>query len=72
MLYELLFDGFRECKKVRFYWNRENGDWRLDVSPNDILGFYEGEILPELKNILIKMNTEQQRKIISMIRLMNP
>lgn len=45
---------------------------KLDMTPNDMLGYYEGEILPELKDILVKMNTEQQRKIISMIRLMNP
>ena len=44
---------------------------KLDMTPNDMLGFYDGEILPELKELLTKMTADEQRKIVSMIHLMN-
>lgn len=44
---------------------------KLDMTPNDMLGFYEGEIILELKDMLMKMDTAKQRKIVQMIRLMD-
>lgn len=44
---------------------------KLDMTPNDMLGYYKGEIIPELKHILIKMDAAKQRKILQMIRLMD-
>ena len=44
---------------------------KLDMTPNDMLGFYDGEILSELKELLTKMTADEQRKIVSMIHLMN-
>ena len=43
---------------------------KLGMTPNDILGFRDNEILPELQNVLSEMDTDEQRKILSMIRLM--
>lgn len=44
----------------------------LGMTPNDILGFRNSEILPDLQNVLsdMDMDVDEQRKIRSMIRLM--
>lgn len=44
---------------------------KLDMTPNDMLGYYESEILPELKDVLTGMNADEQRKVLNMIRIMN-
>lgn len=44
---------------------------KLDMTPNEILNFYSGEIAPELSKILSKMDTEQQDKVLQMIKLMS-
>lgn len=43
---------------------------KLGVTPNDILGYKEPGIEPELQELLGKMDTEKQNKIIRMIKLM--
>lgn len=43
---------------------------KLGVTPNDILGYKERGIEPELQELLGKMDTGKQNKIIRMIKLM--
>lgn len=43
---------------------------KLGVTPNDILGYKEPGIEPELQELLGKMDTEKQNTIIRMIKLM--
>ena len=43
---------------------------KLNVTPNDILGYGEFNLMPELKEILSAMDIEQQQKVLEMIKLM--
>lgn len=43
---------------------------KIGITPNDILGYGELTLIPELQEILTHLNTEQQKKIVEMIRLM--
>lgn len=43
---------------------------KLGVTPNEILGSADINILPELKEALSTMDKEQQQKILDMIKLM--
>lgn len=43
---------------------------KLGVTPNEILGCADINILPELKEALSAMDKEQQQKILDMIKLM--
>lgn len=44
---------------------------RLDTTPNDILGYNEDKIIPELRIELAKMDTKQQEKILEIIKIMS-
>ena len=44
---------------------------RLDITPNEILGFNEDSIMPELKMTLSKMDLKQQEKILAIIKIIN-
>ena len=44
---------------------------RLETTPNEILGFNEADILPELKIELAKMDSKDQRKILEIVRILN-
>ena len=41
---------------------------KLDMTPNDLLGFYDGEILPELKNAILRLDADNQHKILRVIK----
>ena len=43
---------------------------KLNVTPNDILGYGELNLMPELKDTLFSMNMEQQQKVLDMIKVM--
>lgn len=43
---------------------------KLEVTPNDILGYHEEEIIPELRNELSKLNEKEQQKILEIIKIM--
>ena len=43
---------------------------KLNVTPNDILGYGELNLMPELKEVLSAMDMEQQQKVLDMIKLM--
>lgn len=44
---------------------------RLETTPNDILGYSDNEVLPELKIELSKMDEEQQRKILEIVKILS-
>ena len=44
---------------------------KLDVTPNEILGYSEGNIIPELRNLLNHASEADQRKIIDIFHLLN-
>ena len=44
---------------------------RLDTTPNDILGFNEEKILPELQIELTKMDKRQQEQILEIVKILN-
>ncbi len=45
---------------------------KLDMTPDEILGYTdENGIIPELRNMLGRMDEDKQRRIIQMIKLMN-
>lgn len=44
---------------------------KLDMSPNEILGFADDNIDERLKHILNNMSKSEQEKIIEMIKIMN-
>lgn len=43
---------------------------KLNMTPNEILGFLDGEILPELKKALESMDKDSQTKVLDMIKIM--
>ena len=43
---------------------------KLGITPNDILGYGELNLMPELKDMLSSMDTEQQQKVLDIIKLM--
>jgi len=43
---------------------------KLNVTPNDILGYGELNLMPELKSMLITMDMEQQQKVLDIIKHM--
>ncbi len=43
---------------------------KIGITPNDILGYSELNLIPELQEILVNLDTEQQKKIVEMIKLM--
>ncbi len=43
---------------------------RLDTTPNEILGFNEDKIIPELQIELSKMDSKQQEKILEIVRIL--
>lgn len=43
---------------------------KLGITPNDILGYDNIDMVPELKEVLSEMDQVQQQKILDMIRLM--
>jgi transcriptional regulator with XRE-family HTH domain len=43
---------------------------KLDITPDELLGFYGGEIIPELRSALLHMDAAEQNKVLAMIRLM--
>lgn len=44
---------------------------KIGITPNDILGYSELNLIPELQEMLNHMNTEQQKRIVDMIKLMS-
>lgn len=44
---------------------------RMKITPNDVLGYLEGEIIPELQQELSRMNQQQQKKVLEIIKLLN-
>ena len=44
---------------------------KLGLTPNDILGFKDGEIIPNLKNKLASMPKDEQKKILEMTEIMS-
>lgn len=43
---------------------------KLGITPNEILGYDNIDMEPELREVLSGMDTEQQQKVLDMIRLM--
>lgn len=43
---------------------------RIGITPNEILGYDEIDLIPELREMLRHMDKEQQRRIVEMIKLM--
>ena len=43
---------------------------KLDITPNEILGYEHINMVSELKDVLSAMNKEQQQKLLDMIKLM--
>lgn len=43
---------------------------KIGITPNDILGYSELNLIPELQEILACLDIEQQKKIVEMIKLM--
>lgn len=43
---------------------------KLNTSPNDILGFNDLEIIPELKSELMTMNQKEQAQVLAMIKIL--
>lgn len=43
---------------------------KIGITPNDILGYSELNLIPELQEILTRLDEEQQKKIVEMIKLM--
>ena len=43
---------------------------KIGITPNDILGYGELNLIPELKELLSKTDKEQQKRITEMIKLM--
>ena len=41
---------------------------KLGMTPNDLLGFQDREILPELKDVILKLNPDNQYKILRVIK----
>ena len=41
---------------------------KLDMTPNELLGYYDKEMLPELKDAILQLDTDNQRKILRVIR----
>ena len=43
---------------------------KLGITPNDILGYGELNLMPELREVISTMDMEQQQKVLDMIKLM--
>ena len=43
---------------------------KLGITPNEILGYDNISMVPELKEVLSCMDTEQQQRVLDMIKLM--
>ncbi len=43
---------------------------RLDITPNEILGFSDDKIIPELKMELSKLDSRQQGKILEIVKIL--
>lgn len=44
---------------------------KIGITPNDILGYSELNLIPELQEMLNHMDIEQQKRIVDMIKLMS-
>ena len=44
---------------------------KIGITPNDILGYSELNLIPELQEMLNHMGAEQQKRIVDMIKLMS-
>lgn len=44
---------------------------KIGITPNDILGYSELNLIPELQEMLKHMGAEQQKRIVDMIKLMS-
>lgn len=44
---------------------------KIGITPNDILGYSELNLIPELQEMLNHMDAEQQKRIVDMIKLMS-
>ncbi len=43
---------------------------QIGITPNDVLGYSERNLIPELQTLLSHMNDEQQKRIVEIIKLM--
>ena len=43
---------------------------KLNLTPNEILGFYDGDMLPELKKLIESMDKTEQQKLYEMAKIM--
>lgn len=43
---------------------------KLEVTPNDILGFSDDQIIPALRSELLQMDATEQQKILEIIRIL--
>ena len=43
---------------------------KLDLTPNDILGFTDSDIIPELKAFLGRLGVSEQKKLLEMAKIM--
>lgn len=43
---------------------------KIGITPNDILGYSELNLIPELQEMLTSMDSKQQKRIVDMIKLM--
>ena len=41
---------------------------KLDMTPNELLGYYDKEMLPELKEAILRLDIDNQRKILGVIK----
>ena len=44
---------------------------KIGITPNDILGYSELNLIPELQEMLASMDSKQQKRIVDMIKLMS-
>jgi transcriptional regulator, araC family len=44
---------------------------KIGITPNDILGYNELNLIPELQEMLASMDEKQQKRIVDMIKLMS-
>ena len=42
---------------------------KLNMSPNEVLGYKDGEIMPELKSFISNLDTKEQEKLLKILKI---